>query len=406
MPRTPSLSTVMPTLLAWLACVDPRFVSAQVNWLTARQAGDRLQEAVVVTETSQLFTLIRTVQVTPDAGFDTGSFARVNYLPAKDLLVVTFGSKRSPQAGNCPGAGYGFKEYTLDMEETGQAGFFAWVPSACEANDSGSVMVDNSDYFAWVAPGEDYGWRLSKYDATSWQQLAQIHVALDSSKETNNDPMVAWVNGQLDVSAQYNASGTPPLEEGAATHHRFFSTDLQILGMRILPDTPHICGSSMLYVDGVYYFVTANAFSGDLIVMRYDRDWKFLGTKTLRSQAHWSQGIAFDGQRFYVSYLDTSQRTTPGFLPVHLNVHLAAFDRDWNLVDDVAVTNFVPADNKQPGRPWVTLRNSRLYVSYDVDTVDSSTHEEQKQWQAYVSVFAATATPTHLARKHLGRTGP
>ena len=44
-------------------------------------------------EQPALFHYLRTVQVTPDATFQTGSFARINYVPATDRFVVTFGTK-------------------------------------------------------------------------------------------------------------------------------------------------------------------------------------------------------------------------------------------------------------------------------------------------------------------------
>lgn len=68
-------------------------------------------------------------------------------------------------------------------------------------------------------------------------------------------------------------------------------------------------------------------------------------------------------------------------------MRLAAFDRDWNLVDDVAVTNFTWDDLRQPGRPWVMLQGNRLYVSYDCDTIDPDTHQEMLNWQALVSIY-------------------
>jgi hypothetical protein len=104
-------------------------------------------------------------------------------------------------------------------------------------------------------------------------------------------------------------------------------------------------------------------------------------------------GIAFDGQRFYLAYMDTSLRSSPAFLPVSLNVHLAIFDRDWNLIEDVAVTNYTRADYKQPGRPWVLLHGNYVYVSYDLDTIDPTTKEEQGQWQAVVSMYELVESP-------------
>jgi len=348
----------------------------------------------VLTGQAGFFKFIRTIQVTPDSNFLTGSFARINYVPASDRFVVTFGTKLSTQPGNCQGAGYAYKEYTTDMQETGKSGSLILYSDACEAGDSASVMVDNTYYLVSIpqVPGYPHGWRLIKFDAVSWATLAETIVSLKAPNEGELDPCVAYANGQLDVSDQYNPSGI--WQEGAASHHHFFSTALQPLGdEKILTDTPHISGSSMIYVDGVYYIITANDYAGDLVVVKYDQQWKYLGVKKLIKQANWSQGVVFDGQRFYVSYLDTSQRTEPGFSPVYLNVHLAAFDRNWNLLEDVAVTNYAPSDYKQPGRPWVILHGNRLYVSYDMDTVDPVTHEEQKKWQAYVSIYELTQGP-------------
>jgi hypothetical protein len=344
---------------------------------------------------SSIFKLVRTLAVTPDGTYKTGSFSRINYVTSRDRFLVTFGTKADPGATPCKGAGYAYKEYTVDMQETGATGHLIWNADACEAGDSGSVMVGDTYYLA-VMPLDLghflYGWQLLKfgYDGASWKDTARIEIALDQPKDQNNDPLVAWVNGELDVSAQYNSSGSPPpLEQGAATHHRFYSSDLAFRRYRLLADTPHVCGSSMIFVDGVYYFLSASAFAGNLIVMKYDQDWKYLGMKELVKTAHWSQGVVFDGTRFYVSYLNTSLHPGTTFLPVCLNVHLAAFDRDFNLVEDVAVTSYACSDFKQPGRPWVILHEQRLYVSYDVDTVDpaSPARTENLLWQAYVSIY-------------------
>jgi hypothetical protein len=221
--------------------------------------------------------------------------------------------------------------------------------------------------------------------------LAETYFSLPDPNEGNTDPMVAFINGQLDVSDQYNPTGI--WQEGSSTNHHFFSGDLQPISLINLADTPHICGSSMIFVGGVYYFVSASSYLGDLIVMKYDSGWNYLGMKVLIQQAHWSQGIAFDGERFYVAYLNTSQRTPQTMLPLYTNVHLAAFDRNWNLVDDVAVTSFIPSDNKVGGRPWVILHENLLYVSYDVDTLNPSTHQEELKWQAYVTIYQPPALP-------------
>jgi hypothetical protein len=339
----------------------------------------------------------RTVQITPDALFHVASFPRINYLPATNQFVITFGSVADKVDEDCQGAGYAHKGYNLDLQETGNAGYFIFYPEACSAGDSGSVMVDNTFYGAFVSqlPAAPYGWHLAKFDALTWTPITATEVLLDDPHAGNYDPTVAFVNGQLDLSDQYNPDGIWQL--GFDSHHNFYSPDLHFLGTKILTDTALISGASMIFADGIYDIITANGYDGDLVVARYASDWTYLGVKGLRAQAHWSQGVVFDGQRFYVSYLDTSQRD-PGPFVGHFypNVHLAAFDRDWNLLEDVAVTSYLPAALKFPGRPWVIQHGDRLYVSYDVDDLDPVTHQEKLETQqAFVSIYSL------LKRTHL-----
>jgi hypothetical protein len=120
--------------------------------------------------------------------------------------------------------------------------------------------------------------------------------------------------------------------------------------------------------------------------MKYDSDWKYLGSKKLISQGHWSEGLATDGQRFFIAYLDTHQRTETVFFPYYPNVHVAAFDRDWNLLEDAAVTDFAPSDSLFTGRPSLLLHGNRIYVSYDVVPLP----EDLNKIEAYVSVYEIT----------------
>ncbi len=356
--------------------------------LKGMTAGGRtVYSSLSVAPSYQLFKLIRTVQVTPDAQFTGGSFVRIDRHPITGNFLVSFnGTFDHPQNG-CTGKSRAYKEYTPEMEETGNSSVFE-----CDiVADANSMLLGYAYYLASMSrQGETDGWRITKYDVASWTLLADLFYALDSPREGSADMMIVFVNGLIDISAQYDEAGHPPddITAGAATHHHFFNTDLQFQGKRILADTPHIGGSSMIVVDGVTYFITASAFMGNVIVMRYDPAWQYLGMKVLRRMGHWSTGVAFDGQRYYVAYMDTRMRTPPpAYLPVNLNVRLAAFDRDWNLVDDVAVTSFTWDDLRQPGRPWIMLQGNRLYVSYDCDTIDPDTHQEMLQWQAYVSVY-------------------
>jgi hypothetical protein len=329
---------------------------------------------------------IRSIQVTPDDEFLTGSFARINYVPATNRFVVTFGTKASTEPNTSLGAGYAYKEYNLDMQETGKSGIIEWYTNVTEAGDSGSCMVNNTYYCAFVSQSNPaYGWTIVKYDASDWTRLKEMFFLLDYPIQGNLDPCVAYVNGHLDVCDQYNPSGI--WQEGNSSRHYLFTADLQPIGMIETNDTPNISGASIIFEDGIYYYVTANVYSGGLVLMKYDSDWNYLGMKDLIPQAHWSQGLLSDGRYFYVAYLDTSLRNTGTFFPVYPNVRLAVFDRNWNLMHIENITDFARSDNKKGGRPWVILHGDSLYVSYDVDTVNITTEEEELKWQAYISIY-------------------
>lgn len=337
----------------------------------------------------------RSIQVTPDSEFLTGSFARINYVPATDRFVVTFGTQASTEPNTSLGAGYAFKEYDLDLQETEKSGIIQWYPNVTGAGDSGSCMVNNTYYCAFVSQTNPaYGWTIVKYNATSWTRLEELFFPLEEPNQGNYDPCVAYVNGQLDICNQYNPSGI--WQQGYSSRHYFFTLDLQPIGMVTVNDTSHISGASIIFEDGIYYYVSANAYPGGLVLMKYDSDWNYLGMKNLMPQAHWSQGLLSDGRFFYLAYLDTSLRNpeNPEILfPFYPNVRLAVFDRDWNLIHIENVTNFVRSDNKVGGRPWVIRHGDMLYLSYDVDTMNATTEQEEMKWQSYISVYKILELP-------------
>lgn len=332
-----------------------------------------------------LFRFIQTVQVTPNGEFRTGNFVRIGYVPATDRLVVAFLTRLAHPIGNCTDTAHAYVEYTLDMQPTNRSGVLN-----CGEGDGAFFFVNNILYDAnMLGPT---GWGLQRFDAATFEKLSDIVYSVNAPQEGTGDMMLAFINGRLDVSGGYTETGgPPPLDEGAASHHNFFTPDLDFIEKRILSDVPHRSEGSMIFVDGICYYVTSTSYTGDLIVIQYDDAWNYLSSKVLVEQAHFPTGIAFDGQRFYVAYADTSQRNSASFFPCYPNVHLAAFDREWNLLDDVAVTDFAPP-NIKANKPWVILHGNRLYVSYDVTPLEPGTGNELlDQNMAFVSVYELTA---------------
>jgi hypothetical protein len=275
------------------------------------------------------------------------------------------------------------------LEFTGEFGMFE-----DRGTDTASVMIDSTYYF--LTDGGKDVWTLKKFDPLTWTLLGETSMQRDSDKEPGNDFMLAYVNGMLDASGLYIADAQGALNQknmdprkGEATSHRFFTTDLEFLETRVLSDTPHINATSMVYVDGIYNMVTSTAFFGDLIVMRYDNDWNYLDSKFLSQWGNWPMGMLYDSghERFYVTYNSVANIVNKQGLRY---VRLAIFDSDWNLIDDIVVTPYDKDAMIQSGRPWVIVKNDRVYVSYDISTMDPETMEENKDWQCAVSEYEIT----------------
>jgi hypothetical protein len=337
-----------------------------------------------------LFKFIQTVAVTPDETYQSGSFPRLHYVPATNRLVMVFGSwdPEAPQEKHAPVSAY--KGYTLDMQPTGEQGIFL----RGEGCDSDSLMVSNSLYIAFCGmnPAEKKeGWWFYKYDALTWQQEKKLYIPVKKPPEHTDGPSLAYVNGMIDLFDVYNVSGGPML----APIHHFFTADLEPIEVRTLAEGSAMYNSSIMYVDGVYHQITGTMPDGDLVVRRYDQDWNFLGEKTVRQKALLPFGALFDGQRFYVAFQDNSLYYGSGIPPLPtLNIHLAAFDRDWNLIEDIPVTAWSPSDEMYNDMAGLLLHEGQLYVTY----ASAKNDAEMKQlcsgdticpipFQAYVSVY-------------------
>ena len=353
---------------------------------------------------SSLFNLIQTVQVTPVGNYRWSAFSRIGYVPGRDRIIVAFNTLLAQPEGYCTDGGLAYREYTTDMTATGNMGL---IHCAGGLMDTGGLFVGNDFYYTYPTAGPDpgsQGFDLVKFDAVSWTETVRTFHALDTTRnvygmkaEDFGDPMIAMVNGQIDVSSTYYSPTAEPIPLGSyGTHHQLFTTDLQFIGRRILSETPHINLSSMVFADGIYNFVTGTSLVGNLIVMRYDQNWNYLETKLLKQKSVTAEGLAFDGNRFFVSYIDVPCQELGG---CYMNVRLAAFDSDWNLLDDIAVTSFSPDDQKQPGRPSLTLHSGRIYVCYDQNENDvsppspsSPTHDVR----VYVSVYDINTNPVPI----------
>tara|TARA_B100000029_G_scaffold453628_1_gene479590 strand:- start:27533 stop:28792 length:1260 start_codon:yes stop_codon:yes gene_type:complete len=326
---------------------------------------------------------VKNVRVTPDDNIDIiGAFCRINYVPKTENFLITFGGTSQVKGTQ----GYGYKWYTEQMEFTGEGGLFE-----NRGTDTASVMIGDKYYF--LTDGGKDMWALRKYDPIDWTLLGETLIPRDPNKEPGNDFMLEDVNGMLDVAGLYVAEAATAIDqhkldpyEGEATSHRFFSEDLEFLDDRIFNDIPHINASSMVFVEGIYNFVTSTAFFGDLIVMQYDEDWNYLGSKPLTQWGNWPMGTVYDPglELFFVSYISVENIINKsGFR----NIRLGIFDREWDLKTDIAVTNYHRDSMTQSGRPSVIIKDDNVYVAYDVSTVSRDNLKENQDWECEINVY-------------------
>ena len=84
----------------------------------------------------------------------------------------------------------------------------------------------------------------------------------------------------------------------------------------------------------------------------------------------------------------------------HADFHAPALNPE-----DLGVTNYTAGDYRQPGRPWGILHQNKLYVSFDVDSVDAATGEERLKGQAVAGVYEILGGSSAVGRRGENPTG-
>lgn len=163
-----------------------------------------------------LFTLVKSVQVTPAANRLQADFVRIGYAPERDRMIVAFRTRLDHEEGNCTGHADAYREYTVDMDEAGVDTVFS-----CYADGDVGFLVGNELFLANTShEGAGDGWRLVTYHVATGTVVASEFLPLDTEFsgtrdpgdpiEDAADPTLVFVNGQLDVGSQYRQDPTAP----------------------------------------------------------------------------------------------------------------------------------------------------------------------------------------------------
>jgi hypothetical protein len=334
-----------------------------------------------------LFRHILKVQVMPDS-ISSGS-SGIAYIPATNriaVIVVTNLDHQTtmPSSEVCSNSVIGYVEYTSDMQPIGE-----YKSLTCNIADFHAMGIGNDVFFAKMGIPSGPGWLLQKFDGITWEKIASTEIELDDSVYMTGDPDVAYINGDFAITSTYNPGGNYI----GGTHTQLFTTDLVPVNTILLypPEVPEHRGEfSLLQLSNgdILMFASAGPSQGNLEVLRFDKDWHFLEQKWLLDSAYYSNGTATDGRYFFVAYLDWKQAHGQA----GQNVRLAAFDTQWNLVDNVALTDVQSMGNFSYGEGTsIVLLGNRLYVSYNIVTLDSLTGLPENSI-AYVDVFELNQT--------------
>jgi hypothetical protein len=256
------------------------------------------------------------------------------------------------------------KEYTREFAPTGRV----YQLTGDGVADHQMVFADSYFYLVYSVPREG-GLYLKKLDR-HWNEVRAATI-VSNAREPITDMMLSHAGGFLYIgTAFFQPDRMPPV---ASQRIWRYSIDLEPLGEFVLADVPSEIGSSMLYVNDTFIIVSSDRFWGDssLIVMRYDADWSFMDAKIISAapmaNERFPMGAAFVNGRYYISYTHQTGNISPpppGELPPDYgDIILKAFDREWNLLGEIRVTEDLLPNSAN--RAHLAIVNDRVYVSYD-----------------------------------------
>lgn len=337
-------------------------------------------------------TFVSSTAVTPTADFSNGDFVRIFQRGAKVLVTFSTDLASALIPGTCaktePQSGaYVYREFNEDMTPTGKQGVIACGVKG----DNGGLLVGDRFYLALSGVDDPVldGWNLSMYDSTTWSTLPAPPTSplvgptshlLECGKGAG-DPMLASVNGLVDIDGKYVGSGCcgssqpsycqPGPTCSFTTHHNFFDPATFSVApcppscpliLPVPPNPGHIELTSVIVDDDTIDFLSSTSILGDLVLMRLDSDWHYLSSSVLRPHAWCPEGVASYGGHYFVSFVDSSNCS--GTLNCQMNVRLAVFDREWTPVEEVAVTSFAQGSQMDVQKPTILLEGDKLYVAY------------------------------------------
>ncbi|MFN8167007.1 MAG: T9SS type A sorting domain-containing protein [Bacteroidia bacterium] len=342
-------------------------------------------------------------RLTPNSSDSSGVFCRIYFDAVKDKYYVVYAGRPSISSG--PQQYYKWREFDHNFSETGASGTLAGSSSH---GDYAMVQVGRSYYH--VTGTFPYGFKLTKYDS-DFNIVTSTNIPLDSS-DSQADMMMNYTNGKLIIGAFHVDGVYHPTMPGQLPswnpymHKWEYDTMLSsVASPSYLNQIFNTWGSSCIYHDNKYNIMTMHKFPDfSMYVWRYDSNWNYIDSISIRNDGQWSQGLLWDGS-YYIAAYHTGHEHRCG------NITVSFYDNNWNSVYDTTITSnstFIPnvspplnVTDSNANRPFLLLKNDTLFVSYDQDDFQLTSYAppifaEGSRWQAHVMALRINRQTTSI----------
>lgn len=154
-----------------------------------------------------------------------------------------------------------------------------------------------------------------------------------------------------------------------------YDENLELIEAKDLLGIGHM-SMSLIVRDGDIFIINSDRQFDDssLIANRFDQLWNFLDKKVISAEAmvneEFATGALYKDEFYYFSYMKISgviTQPTHGNDFMHVDSILKVLDDDWQLVDEVDVSEISQdKDTGHNGRPAIALAGDKIYVAYDI----------------------------------------
>lgn len=205
-----------------------------------------------------------------------------------------------------------------------------------------------------------------RYDA-DWNVIASGAIAESDPDHFYNDAPVLC-SGFLD-GAPFGARDT---SSGASPFGIFVPVDAAAEPDAALPfrQVPVLGGSSILYDEESDQIISVRSFgdSPELTIMRYDHDLNEIDTLVVQVMpddgiVRWPQGLIRYHDYFFVGHVGINAAEADDWITLTGNVYVEVFDKDWNHVQSVQVTDEAPTQGAMG--TFLAAQDDVLIVTYN-----------------------------------------